>query len=224
VTLSIAARCPQTGVLGIAIASSSPCVAARCAHARAGVGAVATQNVTDPRLGPRGLNLLASGASAPIALRALRTNAAHPEHRQIAIIDASGQTAGFSGTKCLGIHATAGGHGAIAAGNLLANSDVPRAMVETFADAPGSDLGDRLIAAIRGGVAAGGEAGPLHSAGMLLVDKVPWPVADLRIDWHDDPVGALAQLWTLWKPQLDSYVTRALDPDAAPAYGVAGEA
>ena len=71
-TFSISARCPDTGMFGIAVSSSSPCVAARCAHARAGVGAVATQNVTDPRLGPKGLDLMASGLSAADALDADR--------------------------------------------------------------------------------------------------------------------------------------------------------
>ncbi len=76
---------------------------------------------------------------------------------------------------------------------------------------------------MQAGLTAGGEAGPVRSAGLLLADKVPWPVADLRVDWHDDPIGELARLWELWKPQLDAYVTRALDPDAAPSYGVPGE-
>ena len=77
---------------------------------------------------------------------------------------------------------------------------------------------------MQAGLAAGGEAGPVRSAGLLMVDRVPWPVADLRVDWHDAPIAELAQLWALWQPQLDAYVTRALDPDAAPSYGVPGEA
>ena len=86
------------------------------------------------------------------------------------------------------------------------------------------DLGDRLIAAMRAAVAAGGEEGPVHSAGMKLVDKVSWPVADLRIDWTGDcPIEALARLWEIYQPQLDAYVTRALDPTAAPSYGVPGD-
>lgn len=221
-TFSIAARCARTGQFGIAIASSSPAVAARCAYARAGIGAVATQNVTDPQLGPRGLELLALGASATETIAVLKRSP-HIEHRQVAVIDAAGGVAGFSGARCLGVHAIAETADAIAAGNLLADSSVPRAMVEAFATSTDKELGDRLVAAMQAGLAAGGEAGPVHSAGMLLVDKVPWPVADLRVDWHDDPVGELARLWVLWKPQLAAYVTRALDPEAAPGYGVAGE-
>ena len=70
-------------MLGIAVSSSSPCVAARCAHARAGVGVVATQNITDPRLGPKGLDLMESGLSAEAALEALKRDAPHLDYRQL---------------------------------------------------------------------------------------------------------------------------------------------
>ena len=85
-------------------------------------------------------------------------------------------------------------------------------------------LGDRLIAEMRAAVAAGGEEGPVHSAGLKLVDKVPWPVADLRVDWTEDcPIEALADLWDIYKPKIDAYVARALDPSTAPSYGVPGD-
>lgn len=222
-TFSISARCPRTGQFGIAVSSSSPAVAARCAHARAGVGAVATQNITDPTLGPKGLDLMASGLSAPEALARLKAEGAHIDYRQIALIDAEGRTAGFSGTKTLGTHHIAEGENVVAAGNLLSSPLVPQAMVDAFSAAQGP-LGDRLVAAMKAALAAGGEEGPVHSVGMLIVDTVAWPVADLRVDWHEtDPIGALADLWELWKPQMDAYVTRALDPSTAPSYGVPGD-
>jgi uncharacterized Ntn-hydrolase superfamily protein len=222
-TFSIAGRCARTGMLGIAVSSSSPCVAARCAHARAGVGAVATQNITDPTLGPRGLDLLAQGLSARDALAALEASADHVDYRQLAIIDAKGMTAAFSGQKTLGLHRSVSAPDAVAAGNLLADAAVPERMVEAFRSIPEADLGDRLIKAMRAALEAGGEAGPVHSAGMLIVREVAWPIADLRIDWHDtDPIGELSRLWDLWKPQMADYVTRALAPWAAPAYGVPG--
>jgi uncharacterized Ntn-hydrolase superfamily protein len=96
-------------------------------------------------------------------------------------------------------------------------------MVDGFATAEGA-LGDRLMAALACALAAGGEAGPVHSAGLLLVRDVPWPVADLRVDWDDnDPIGRLGMLWKLWQPQLDAYVGRALDPTTAPGFGVPGD-
>ncbi len=130
----------------------------------------------------------------------------------------------FSGGRTLGLNAVAQGEGAVAAGNLLADTGVPQAMVEAFLASQGS-LGGRLLGAMRAGVAAGGEAGPVHSAGLLLVRDVSWPVADLQVDWADeDPIGALGRLWALYEPQLEAYVARALDPTEAPSYGVPGDA
>ena len=222
-TFSISARCPTTGMFGLAISSSSPAVAARCAHARAGVGTVATQNITDPSLGPLGLDLMARGASAEQARDILVTTRPHIDYRQLTLVDAAGRTATFSGRRTLGVHAVAEGNGVVAAGNMLAGAHVPQAMVDGFLASAGP-LGDRLLAAMRAGLAAGGEAGPVHSAGLLLVRDVAWPVADLRVDWDGaDPIGALERLWALYAPQLDAYVSRALDPSDAPSYGVPGD-
>ena len=220
-TFSLAARCPRTGAFGIVISSSSPAVAARCAHVRAGVGAVCTQNITDPRLGPALLDELAA-APAPAALAALVARERSAAYRQLTVVDAQGRTGAFSGTKTLGVHASAEREGAVAAGNLLASDGVPAAMVDAFAGTD-SAFGDRLVAALSAALAAGGETGPVRSAGLLIADRVSWPVADLRVDWHDDPIGELARLWQLWQPQLDDYVNRAIDPTAAPSYGVPGD-
>ncbi len=223
-TFSISAHCPRTGEFGIAVSSSSPAVAARCAHARAATGVVATQNITDPTLGPVGLDLLATGLSAADALVRVTASAAFIEYRQLALVDATGGTAAFSGAHTLGLHTTQEGPGVVAAGNLLASLAVPAAMVAAFGAIPNEPLGARLVAALQAGLAAGGEAGPVRSAGMLVVRDVAWPVADLRVDWHEtDPIAALADLWTLWAPQMDAYVTRALNPASAPAYGVPGD-
>lgn len=73
-------------------------------------------------------------------------------------------------------------------------------------------------------LAAGGEAGPVYSAGMKIVDKVSWPVADLRCDWTDDcPIKAIAMAWQIYKPQLDVYIQSALDPREVPSYGAPGD-
>ncbi len=222
-TFSIAARCAETGMLGIAVSSSSPAVAARCAYARAGVGAFGTQNITDPRLGPLGLDLMQEGASAVEAMAALVQSAPHIEFRQLIAVDAAGGTAVYSGDRTLGTFATAQKHGVVAAGNLLRNGEVPASMVAAFQRSEGH-LGDRLLTAMAAAITAGGEEGPVHSAGMILVRDVPWPVADLRVDWaEDDPIGALHKLWDIYKPQLEAYVTRALNPTGAPSFGVPGD-
>lgn len=222
-TFSLVARCTETGMFGVAISSSSPAVAARCSYARAGVGAVASQNVTDPTLGPMALDLMERGLSAPEAVAVVQTRGRFIEYRQVLAVDRNGRTAIHSGPNALGIWAEARAENVAAGGNLLADRGVPQAIVEGFL-ASGGHLGDRLIAAMRAGLAAGGEAGPVHSAGLKIVDKVSWPVADLRCDWTDAcPVEAVAAAWEIYKPQLDAYVQRALDPRAAPSYGVPGD-
>lgn len=222
-TFSLVARCPQTGMFGMAVSSSSPAVAARCAFARAGVGAVASQNVTDPALGPRMLDLMGAGLSAPDAIARLKTQGQFMEYRQVLAVDGLGRTAVHSGPKALGIWAEAQAKNVAAGGNMLANDQIPNAIVAAYLATSGH-IGDRLLAALRAGLTAGGEAGPVHSAGLLIVDAQDWPVADLRCDWTEHcPIKALTSIWGIYKPQLDTYVQRALDPRAAPSYGVPGD-
>jgi uncharacterized Ntn-hydrolase superfamily protein len=222
-TFSIVAHCAHTGMFGVAVASSSPAVAARCAYAQAGVGAVASQNVTDPSLGPRALELMFRGASAAEAIGILKRTGKHFEYRQLLAVDAAGVSGIHSGPKALGVWAEAKCENVACGGNLLANDGVPRAMVEAFQRSKGH-LGDRLIAVMRAALDAGGEAGPVRSAGMKLVRDVSWPVADLRCDWTEAcPIEELASLWEMYKPQLDAYVTRAINPSNAPSYGVPGD-
>ncbi|MDI2125004.1 DUF1028 domain-containing protein [Yinghuangia seranimata] len=222
-TFSIAARCPRTGQVGVAIASSSPAVASRCAHVRAGVGAACTQNVTDPRLGPRLLDLIAAGANASDAVRHTADTETLIAWRQVTAVGAAGDPAAFTGEGALGTHAQAVGDDCVAAGNMLRHDGVPHAMVAAFAAQPELPLARRLLDALAAGLSDGGEEGPVHSAGLLVADAVPWPVTDLRVDWTEgDPVAALGTLWRLWEPQQDAYVQRALAPELAPSYGVPG--
>ena len=221
-TFSLIARCARTGQFGMVIASSSPAVAARCAHVRAGVGVVASQNITDPGLGPAVLDLLAQGKSAAAALAAITAGRAHIDYRQLLVVDAAGGRAIHSGGQVLGHWGEALGQDCAAAGNLLADAGVPKAMVAGFEAATGH-LGDRLIAALQAGLAAGGEAGPVHSAGLKIADKLDWPLVDLRIDWSDAPIAMLAAAWQIYRPQMAAYVQRAINPTIAPSYGVPGD-
>ncbi|WP_340108251.1 DUF1028 domain-containing protein [Pikeienuella sp. HZG-20] len=222
-TFSLVARCAETGMFGVAISSSSPAVAARCSFARAGVGAVATQNVTDPRLGPLALDLMEKGLTARETVEEVRNVGAFIDYRQVLVVDHAGLSAIHSGANSLGIWTEAQDDNVASGGNMLANEGVPQAIVRGFLSSAGH-LGDRLIAAMRAGLIAGGEAGPIHSAGMKIVDEVSWPVVDLRCDWTDAcPIEAVAAAWDVYKPQLDAYVQRALDPRQAPSYGVPGD-
>lgn len=227
-TFSITARCAETGMFGIAVSSSSPAVASRCAWARAGVGAVSTQNITDPTLGSRGLDLMAAGRSAPEALTAIQAEAPHLDFRQLALIDAQGRTAHHSGARTLGTHNVCEGRDCVAAGNLLANPDVPVAMARAFEaaaeDTERPHLAERLLRALEAGLAAGGEEGPVKSAGLLVVTDLSWPPVDLRQDWvEEDAIPALRLCWDVYAPQMQDYINRALAPEAAPSYGVPGD-
>ncbi|WP_246792906.1 DUF1028 domain-containing protein [Burkholderia perseverans] len=223
-TFSIVGRCQETGQLGIAISSSSIAVGARCPWVRAGVGAVATQNVTLPALGPQILDLLEAGQLDPAAAldRALSANG-WSQYRQVTVIDGQGRTALFSGKESLGLHHAVAGEQCVAAGNLLSAPKVIEAMVPAFENAPGA-LADRLIAAMQAAVAAGGEAGPIHSAALKIAGDVTWPIVDLRVDWAEaDPIGELDALWQAYRPQMADYLTRAINPTVAPSYGVPGD-
>ncbi|WP_374315531.1 DUF1028 domain-containing protein [Aquabacterium sp.] len=222
-TFSIVGHCAETGQLGIAISSSSIAVGARCPWLQAGVGAVSTQNVTLPALGPQVLAGLAQGQAPEAALaRALAADAGR-DHRQVIVLSAQGATALYNGPHALGTFHAVAGHHCVAAGNMLSHASVIDALVHAFEAAQGS-LADRLLAAMQAAMAAGGEAGPVHSAALKVVGDVSWPIIDLRVDWADtDPIGALVGLWTAYRPQMQDYLTRALDPTAAPSYGVPGD-
>ncbi|XVV15755.1 DUF1028 domain-containing protein [Actinoplanes sp. CA-131856] len=209
-----------TGAVGMAVTSSSPAVAARCVHLRPGVGGAASQNVTDPRLGAALLDALPSGARN--AMDDVVSRHELIEYRQLTVLTLDGEGAAHSGTGTLGVHHHRVAPGVVAAGNMLAGTDVIDAVVEGFTASSG-DLEVRLLAGLRAGLAAGGEAGPLHSAGLAVVRNVEWRETDLRVDWSDSPIDDLAALLDLWLPQRDDYVTRGLDPTAAPSYGVPGD-
>lgn len=221
-TLSIAALDQATGQLGAIISSSSPSVSSRCLHWRAGVGVALSQNITDPRLGPRMLALVADGVDVEAAVDAVAHSTPHIGYRQLGLIDAKGNTGLYTGDGVLGCFASARGRHCVAAGNLLANESVPAAMIASFESSSGS-FGSRLLEALAAGVEAGGEAGPLHSAGMLIGGKHSWPMAELRIDWDDDPLAKMQAGWAVYEPQVEDYITRAYDPSDAPSYGVPGD-
>ncbi|MFT5657975.1 MAG: putative Ntn-hydrolase superfamily protein [Gammaproteobacteria bacterium] len=221
-TLSIAAWDQKTGQFGAAIASSSISVSSRCLHWRPNIGIALSQNITDPRLGQRMLGLLADGVTVVDAVNATVNSTPYAQYRQLALINNRGDTGIFTGDQVLGCFSSAQGKHCVAAGNLLANEAVPAAMVASFEQSTGS-FGQRILDALRAGVDAGGEAGPLHSAGLLIGADVSWPVAELRIDWDEDPIAKMVTGWAVYEPQIDDYITRAFQPAEAPAYGVPGD-
>jgi uncharacterized Ntn-hydrolase superfamily protein len=221
VTFSLVVR-DESGAFGMVICSSSPAVASRCVHLRAGVGAVASQNVTNPQLGSIALQALASDLDASEALNTALASERHRAYRQLVVVDRRGNTAIHTGEHALGINHQEETKNAAAAGNMLRHEGVIRSLLYGFTSSAGRCLEVRLLDGLAAAVVAGGEAGPVHSAGLQVVEDVPWPVTDLRVDWHDDPVGELRRLWSVWELQKQDYRTRGLDPTAAPSYGVPG--
>ena len=222
-TFSITGHCARTDMFGVAITTSSICVGSRCPHARAGVGAVATQNITDPTLAERVFERLAAGDAAPEAVATVMDGRANADYRQLAVVDRAGRTGHFTGAHILGTNRVVEGDHCLAAGNLLSSVEVPAAMLAGFEANPDAHLAERLLAGLEAGLAAGGEEGPVHSAALLVHHQQPFALVDLRCDWDDDPVAVLRRLWTDYEPQMQPYLDRALDPSVAPSYGVAGD-
>ena len=222
-TFSIVGHCKRTSMQGVAITTSSICVGSRCPWARSGVGAVTSQNVTDPTIGNEVLELLADGISVADAVKNVMDERPHAAYRQVAVVDRGGVTAHFTGSKILGVNTVAEGSRCVAAGNLLSVPNVPTAMVKQFEIGEEHHLAERLLLALETGIDAGGEVGPTHSAALLVAYENVWPLVDLRVDWSEQPVIDLRVCWEEYKPQMMDYLARALDPESAPAYGVPGD-
>jgi uncharacterized Ntn-hydrolase superfamily protein len=216
-TYSIAAHCPDTGAFGIAITSSSICVASRCAWVGP-VGAVLTQNVTDPQLGPAGLYLLRRGLGAAAVVQQLVAGTPDPAWRQVAAVDRYGAISHHSGSEALPKVAVAEGEGCIAMGNLLATTAVADEIIASFRRTGDEPLAERLMQALEAGLAAGGETGDEHAAGLHVARHYDWPLIDLRVDWHDRPIAALRDLWERYRPEMDAFLGRARSPATAPSF------
>jgi uncharacterized Ntn-hydrolase superfamily protein len=223
-TFSIAGRCAKSGAFGVAITTSSIAVGARCPHARAGVGAVATQNVTDPNLGTMLLDLMSQGLSARDSIDSIIRDRPHIEYRQLTAVDHHGNSASWSGKNILGLHGVSEQRDCVAAGNLLKSASLPTVMTDAFAVNADQHLAERLLRALEAGLASGGEEGPVHSAALIVYHEQPFPLVSLRVDWDDEnPIRNLRKLWDDYKPQMGAYLQRAIDPTQAPSYGVPGD-
>lgn len=214
-TFSLAARCSKTGAFGVVITTASLAVGARCPFVRGGVGAVLTQNRTDPRLGPQGLDLLENGASAQGTIDALVENAHVIGWRQLAAVDKQGRTSHYSGKSIVSKHCGYEGPQCVSIGNLLVSDKLPQRMVEGYMANIQSSFSERLIDSLQAGLDAGGEINPVRSATLLVADQFDFPHINLRVDDHDDPVGELRRVWRKYENEVDNFVLRVLDPDRA---------
>jgi uncharacterized Ntn-hydrolase superfamily protein len=200
-TYSIVARDTATGEIGVAVQSHWFSVGSIVTWAEAGVGAVATQSFVEPAYGPRGLELMRRGVAAPDALKQLVEKDAQRNGRQVAMIDANGRAAAYTGKSAIAAAGHQTGAGFSVQANLMSNERVWPAMAAAFESTKG-DLADRMLAALEAAETAGGDIRGRQSAAILIVKSKgtgrPWVGADrlfdLRVDDHASPVEELRRL------------------------------
>jgi uncharacterized Ntn-hydrolase superfamily protein len=199
VTYSIVARDPDTGELGVAVQSHWFSVGSVVTWARPGVGALATQANAEVSYGPRDLDLLSQGISAPDALA--RVVAADPRatSRQVAVVDAQGRVGAHTGSNCIQYAGHVTGDGVSCQANIMASDGVWPAMLEAFEASTGSLTG-RLLSALDAAEREGGDIRGRQSAAILVVpaDGEPWQtVISLRVEDHPEPLSELRRLVSL---------------------------
>jgi uncharacterized Ntn-hydrolase superfamily protein len=193
-TFSIVARDPQNGWLGVGTSSKALSVGGLVPYVRAAVGAIASQSFVNPYLGLDGLRLLADGLPAERAVERLIEGDPGRDVRQLGIVDRDGRAAGYTGTKCIAWagHQTGGGY--VCLGNLLANEKVVPAMARAFEQTGGDPLYERLMVALEAGEEAGGDRRGRQGAAIYIMGEEEYPLCDLRVDDHADPVAELRRV------------------------------
>ena len=194
-TASIVARDTGTGELGVAVFTAWPAVGAIVPFAEPGVGAVATQSFVEISFGPRGLEMLRDGASATEAVERLIGSDSQPATRQLGVMTAGGESAGFTGDGCVPYAEEAIGDECRCQANMMASEGVPEMMAAAF-EAANGELAVRLLASLQAGEAAGGDARGRISAALLVVpsEGEPWRQSvNLRVDNHEDPLTELSR-------------------------------
>jgi uncharacterized Ntn-hydrolase superfamily protein len=193
-TFSIVAHDAATGQVGIAVASRTLATGARVPHVRTGVGAIASQARGNRHYGPRGLALLADGATAADAVRMLIAADEEREIRQLHLMDRMGLFAAHTGAQCEAWCGHLVKKGFSVAGNILAGAEVLEAMAAAYEAQMELPLAQRLIASMQAGQQAGGDRRGRQSAALLIHADQDWSFIDLRIDDHADPLIELARL------------------------------
>ena len=217
-TFTILGRCPKSGALGVATSTGEMAVGSRVPFVKTAVGAVATQALTDPRLGPKGIDWLEEGVSAADVLERLAASDPYIEARQIGVVDAQGRTAARTGSENRDWKGHYEGDQFIAMGNRLTSRATVDAMVEAYRNNAEEALEERLMLAIEAGRDAGGQHGGQRSAAIKVCEDLDYPIVDLRADDYDDPAAELRRLFDTYKPRIPYYRVRAADPSIGPFY------
>jgi uncharacterized Ntn-hydrolase superfamily protein len=200
-TFSITARCPETGQFGIAVSTKLMCVGALCPFVSE-TGAVATQSFVNPYLGIHGLEYLRQGINADEVVKRLAEGDDGRALRQFAVVDSNGRSAAYSGSDCVQWYGHRTGDGYAVAGNMLVGEETITAMAETFESSSGASLGERLVRALEAGQAAGGDKRGRQSAALKIHSTEAYPMTDLRVDDHPDPVVELRRLYNMYLTDL----------------------
>ena len=205
-TFSITARDARDVTLGVAVSTKVPAVGSLCPFIRFGAGAVSTQAWVNPGLGPLILDRLAQGESAEEALGHVISAEIDAEIRQLGVVDANGGSAAHTGrdTDAWSGHRT--GQDYSVQGNMLVGEETIAAMEAAFLGTPAQDLGERLLIALEAGQAAGGDRRGRQSAALIVRGPHVFPLVDLRVDEHPDPVKELRRIFEVAKIELFPFV------------------
>lgn len=218
-TFSIVARCPRTGQFGIAAATAMPAVGKLLTHAAAGVGAVATQARINPYLGIDGLALLREGCEANQVIERLKLTDPCMSQRQVAVIDNQGRMACWTGEQCLPWFGSLSGEDFCVQGNRLTGRDVLEAVAGALDRTRTLPLVERLMEALAAGDSLGGDRKGESSATVYVVDQEEYPLWDIRVDHHSDPLTELRRLHGVFErevlPEMLRMPTRANPAGAA---------
>jgi uncharacterized Ntn-hydrolase superfamily protein len=205
-TFSIVGRCERTGQLGVAVSTADVGAGRMVTWAKAGVGAVATQSWPSLYLAIDALQHMEHGLSAPEAMGRVLADDPGRSVRQVGAVDAQGRSATFSGDECTAWFGGSDGPNFAAQGNMLIRGETVSAMAASFAETDGLDLAERLIHALEAGQAAGGDKRGRQCAALLVVHREEFPLWDLRVDEHADPVAELRRIFEVAKTDLLPFV------------------
>jgi uncharacterized Ntn-hydrolase superfamily protein len=205
-TWSIIARGPA-GEFGVAVASRFFAVGMLCAHARSGVGAVATQALVNPHYGPKGLDLLSHGVVPPSVIEKLLGEDEGKDHRQVHVIDVKGRIAAHTGAKCIEWCGHLAGEGYSVAGNMLTGPEVLQSTSEKFKSASHLPFAERLIEALHAGERAGGDKRGKQAAALRIHSTEDYPLLDIRVDDHEDPIVELKRLYRISLERFQPFAT-----------------
>ncbi len=205
-TFSITARDAKNGTLGVAVSTKVPAVGSLCPFIRFGAGAVSTQAWVNPGLGPLILDRLEAGASAADALEQVMAEEADAELRQVGVVDCVGGSAAFTGRETDTWAGHRFGEDYSVQGNMLVGEDTIDAMERVICAPSEQTLDERLLEALEAGQAAGGDRRGRQSAALIVRGAHVFPLVDLRVDEHSDPVRELRRVYEVAKIELFPFV------------------